>query len=518
MRGVPMKRACLAFGAMMVMAAASPALAAGCTLGRMAEMPVTMSGMRPLITVKINGKDAAFIADSGAFYSGITPGSAAELGLRLHDAPPSLRVYGIGGNVNVSVATIDKFELAGNSLPRVEFLVGGSEIGSIGFLGQNVLGLSDVEYDLPHGMIRLMRPHDCDRTNLAYWAGSKTFSVIDILPRSGGQFHTVGTVTLNGVKIRATFDTGASSSMLSLSAAARLGIKADSPGVIPADISGGIGRRTIKTWIIPIDSFVIGDEQIHHVHIRMGNLSDADTELLIGADFFISHRIYVANGQHRMFLTYEGGQVFNTSASFEDRSPGAASSKPVTLALPSGADPADAEGFSRRGAISASQHDLPHAIADFDRAIEMAPKEPRYLIERAQVHLAMQNRAAATVDLDQALTLKPDDVSALLLRAMVRGEAHDAQKALADVEPPPQAAPNAADERLGIAELYVHFDKADRAIDQYSLWIVAHPDDFKRPMALNGRCWARAGGARSRQGAQRLQRGGACTPAFGRGS
>jgi tetratricopeptide (TPR) repeat protein len=31
-----------------------------------------------------------------------------------------------------------------------------------------------------------------------------------------------------------------------------------------------------------------------------------------------------------------------------------------------------------------------------------------------------------------------------------------------------------------------------KAIEQYDLWIAAHPDDNRQPMALNGRCWARA--------------------------
>lgn len=32
--------------------------------------------------------------------------------------------------------------------------------------------------------------------------------------------------------------------------------------------------------------------------------------MLIGTDFFMSHRIYVANGQRRIYFTYEGSQPF----------------------------------------------------------------------------------------------------------------------------------------------------------------------------------------------------------------
>ncbi|HEX3396192.1 MAG TPA: hypothetical protein VHS76_05780, partial [Steroidobacteraceae bacterium] len=46
--------------------------AESCQLGRVAELPITMSGFRPIITAKINGQDARFVLDSGAFYSMIS--------------------------------------------------------------------------------------------------------------------------------------------------------------------------------------------------------------------------------------------------------------------------------------------------------------------------------------------------------------------------------------------------------------------------------------------------------------
>jgi hypothetical protein len=41
----------------------------------------------PLVSAKINGAEAQFIADSGAFYSMITPAAAAQFKLRLGPAP-----------------------------------------------------------------------------------------------------------------------------------------------------------------------------------------------------------------------------------------------------------------------------------------------------------------------------------------------------------------------------------------------------------------------------------------------
>jgi len=33
--------------------------------------------------------------------------------------------------------------------------------------------------------------------------------------------------------------------------------------------------------------------------------------MLLGADFFMSHRIYVANGRRMIYFTYNGGPVFS---------------------------------------------------------------------------------------------------------------------------------------------------------------------------------------------------------------
>ena len=93
-------------------------------------------------------------------------------------------------------------------------------------------------------VIRLMKPHGCDRANLAYWAGTTAVSELDIQTPSALTRHTRGTVILNGVKIRAIFDTGSSLSLLTAAAAARAGVKPDDSGVVQAGLTRGIGRHS----------------------------------------------------------------------------------------------------------------------------------------------------------------------------------------------------------------------------------------------------------------------------------
>jgi len=466
-------------------ATASPALA-DCSVSRIAELPVTMAALRPMVDIKINGTPVRMMADSGAFYSVITPGSATTLGLKLEAGPPGFYVTGVNGNATISIATVKTFTLAGIDLPNAQFMVGGSETPGSGVLGQNILGFADVEYDLPHGMIRLMKSRGCGRVNLAYWAVGRPFSMIDIAPRDARNPHTIGTIILNGVKLRATFDTGAATTVISLAAAARAGIKPDSPGVRPAGMMTGFGRNAIRVWSAPFASFKLDQEEIRNVRIQIGQL-DLDTDMLIGSDFFIAHRVYVSNAAHRMFLTYEGGPVFNITARYED-----ASGKGSKTPLPVAYTPTDAEGYARQGAVALAQHDAKSAITDFSAAIAKSPAEPRYLVQRAGAYAANDQHDLAEADLDAAIRLSPGNVDTLIDRAKLRMRKERMADAEADLDAAARAAPSAADERLELGGLYSETDHPERAIGQLDLWIKAHPVDARRPSALNGRCWARA--------------------------
>ncbi len=87
-----------------------------------------------------------------------------------------------------------------------------------------------------------------------------------------------------------TFDTGASGSIVTLRAAARAGVRPDQEGVTPAGESRGIGRHVVATWIATFSSFKIGDEEIQNARLRFGDITLSESDMLIGADFFLSHR------------------------------------------------------------------------------------------------------------------------------------------------------------------------------------------------------------------------------------
>jgi tetratricopeptide (TPR) repeat protein len=462
---------------------------AACKLAKLAELPVTMSGLKPLITAQINGEDARFVPDSGALFSVITRAGAAQHKLKLGAAPFGLFIRGIGGTVEPSMTTVKVFTLAGIPYRNVEFLVGGSTLGrseSVGVLGQNIFRIGDVEYDLARGVIRLMRPEDCGHRPLAYWIKpSEPYSVMDIGPGSTQSSHTTGTAFINGERVRVLFDTGAGTSILSMHAAERAGVKPDADGVEEAGYTRGVGQGSIKTYIGLFASFKIGDEEIRNTRLRFGDIDVENADMLIGADFFLSHRIYVAGGRHKLFFTYNGGAVFNLAASHETPSePGAEPAADEELA--------DAAAYSRRGMAHAARRDYRHAIADLTRACELDQYDPDYFYQRGVVYRADQQFGLAEADLSRALELKPDALFALEARARLRLRVHDIAGAAADLEAADRAAPPGADIRLFLARAYQSADLLPASIAQFDLWIPAHASDARRPEALKDRCWMKA--------------------------
>jgi hypothetical protein len=287
----------------------------GCTLGKVAELKVTMNDMRPVVEAHINGRDGKLVVDSSSYYNVISGAGATESGLKLKPPPSFLAAKGPDGKPLLSIGVADDFAVDDLRLKNIEFLAGGnlSSSGSEGLIGQTLFQSYDVEYDLANGAIRLMRPVGCADAGLAYWAtGKHTYSMVEISPTTPTQPFVAGMAMLNGVEVHVLFDTGATASRISPQAAKRAGLQADLSELADAGYAVGIGRPKVKTHLAPFTTLKLGDEEIRNLHLRIGDTRDG-TDLLLGADFFASHRIYVSNTQHKLYFTYNGGQVFSAS-------------------------------------------------------------------------------------------------------------------------------------------------------------------------------------------------------------
>jgi hypothetical protein len=297
------------------LAVPSPDANAACTLRKLAELKVTMSGTTPLINALINGKDVKLAVDSSSFYNIIDAPAAANAGLRLMPAPSWLAAKGAHGKSVLSVSVVDDFVVDGLRVKSIEFLAGGNDSasGADGVMGQGLFQNYDVEYDLANGVIRLMRPEGCGAAGLAYWVtGNQSYSIVAIDTMQPARPFITGAAQLNGAQIRVLFDTGANASRISPQAAQQAGLKVSPSDLLDAGYSRGMGRPVVMTHMAPFSSFKVGDEVIRNPRLRVGDTREG-TDMLLGADFFLSHRILVSNTQHKLYFTYNGGPVFSAA-------------------------------------------------------------------------------------------------------------------------------------------------------------------------------------------------------------
>jgi tetratricopeptide (TPR) repeat protein len=483
-------RRCHLSGTLIALALLLPAAAwSNCKITT-AEMPVTMVGTRAIAMVHINGTSVPMMVDSGAFFSFLTEAAAAQLKLRLRSMPGRVAVAGLGGKVDTSMTTVERLELLGGSVPDVDFIVGGTEPGggAMGIIGRNILSLADTEYDLAHGVIRLVFPNeDCADANMAYWAGDQPVTRVELLRDTDDRLKLpaiLGLVKVNDQKLLALFDSGDYSSMVSLQAASRVGVaKSD---MKPAGVSYGADGKAQKTWLASFDSIAVGDEVIRNNRLRVTDF-EGRQDMILGVDFFLSHHLYVAKKRRVMFLTYNGGRVFSENAV---ETPAAVAS---AASAGTSADPAlDADGYARRGAASASRGEYEQALADLDRACALSPASAAFFAQRGEIRLRLNQRDEARADFDKALQLDPQQVDARLQRAMMRARSHDTEGALADLAELDRTLALEAQQRLAMGRLYMTLHAPAQAISQFDHWIPLHRHEFRIEETLRDRCWARA--------------------------
>ncbi|WP_445145673.1 aspartyl protease family protein [Dyella sp. Tek66A03] len=438
--------------------------------------------------VKINGSDTRFIMDTGASFNSMSSANASSLGLKQRIAPFGFRISGVGGDATAEVASVKEFGILDTTLKNIEFIVGGTDTG-YGLVGANLLDLADLEIDLAHGKLTLFKAEHCNKLALAYWVKGGDYNVADIEP-ADNQFdrRTFFNVTINGKKVRALLDSGASATVLTRDAAERAGINFSAPDVRASGSSTGVGAKHVRTWTVRIDSFSVGSETIQHSQMQVidGSIGDK-TDMLLGVDFLLAHHMFIANSQKKAYFTYNGGRVFTFAAAPSD----SGQSDAGASANENGAAPKTAGDYVLLGQAHLSRGEPNAAVADLDEAIRMAPDQAAYYLARARAHAAGRQSEAALTDLDKSLSLDPKNVDALLMRAELHLAHKDHTDVAVDVAAASALAPAGSAQARAIAALYIQLDQPAAALRLLDDWIRLHDDDAMLGAVLNERCWAR---------------------------
>ena len=301
---------------------------ADCKLVETAEFHVDPNSARPVVDGAINGQPVKILVDTGAAASMIPLAEARRLNLTLSRLN-GVRVFGVGGDTaaydaTVQALTVDKF-----TARNLNLVVAGDEDAKLGvslILGDDFFSQRDVEFDLREGVVKMFRPEGCTPPQLVYWGAA--YSQAPVAPWNRDAPTTQSMVTVDGKPVLASWDTGSSATVIDASAAETLG-GAPAQGAAGRDLRG-LGAKGEASWVARFGSVAIGDEKLSNVRLPVANVTggwrqsatgsqipyrlDSTPNLLIGADFFHAHRVFIDNKDHLILFSYEGGPVFRSDA------------------------------------------------------------------------------------------------------------------------------------------------------------------------------------------------------------
>ena len=298
---------------MLLLTAAHAAEPVKCRYSMLSKLPLVYHGASMSVTMegKINDTPAVMLIDTGATNSMLTRFATDKRALRRE---PTLGIVkGVGGTTRLFQAQVKNIELGpikatlNGSLPVID------ETGERPFfdaiIGSDFLLDMDVELALADKQIRFFSPKNCDTTFLGYWNPAAV--EVPMLFASHHRWPMVD-VLVNGIKLRALIDTGATISGISVDGARRAGVSTDSAGVIAGQDASGIGQRTVKMYRAPFKTFAIGEETIQNAVLQIFDHKAAEFDVVLGTDFLRAHRILFATSQMKIYLSYiDGTAPFN---------------------------------------------------------------------------------------------------------------------------------------------------------------------------------------------------------------
>jgi len=291
--------------------------AGSCRYIPIAKIPVEFPDGAHQATVNgsINGTPVRMLVDTGAHSSQLMRASAERLGLPL--TASGAYSYGVGGASVTYLTHVNDFALGDSHAGKTLMAV----IGNVAtraphdaIVGADFLLQTDMELSLKDKFLQFFRASGCADTILSYW--DPDAMEIPFTGKLEGSNQPLVTVELNGVKLRALIDTGASISVVRRHAAELAGVKLDGPDVRKAGRIAGVGDELLDSWVVDFKRFSIGDETVNNPRLTVMDDSPQgrdQIDVLLGTDFLRAHRVLFAMSQDRLYLSYLGGELFGAT-------------------------------------------------------------------------------------------------------------------------------------------------------------------------------------------------------------
>lgn len=304
---------------------AAPAVAAACspmTILTSIEIMPDGSG-RPMITALIGDKPTALLVDTGGALSSVTRRAVRELNLQT--GASRLQLRNVRGEAENEEARLPSITLGRVRQEGAYFMVlpgsddpngpGIEEFG--GVLGGDMLRNVDVDLDFTANKLNLISPDHCPG-NVVYWHAPSVAVVPITLDRWG---HIFFRLELDGRRVNAALDTGASTTVLNMDIARRtFRVNVDAPDVEKVgELAGGytvnIYRRRFKT--LAFEGVTISNPMITLMPDMLSGVNPGAPrtgsiirderaglpDLILGMDILSEMHVYIGYKERKLYIT-----------------------------------------------------------------------------------------------------------------------------------------------------------------------------------------------------------------------
>ena len=306
---------------------------ADCQLTRVATL-TTSPDQRPTIEVKVNGAQLSFVVDTGAEQSAVTPETVIALGLpRDRQRTTALTtIDGVQKNANVLLANLEIADqrYADRSVAVLPLGRLSSDRPLAGMVGADLLVDFDIEIDPPGRTLNLYHSLGC-QTVKPPWEGR--YQTIQTVTTERGRLLIP--VEVDGHALTAMLDTGADAAVLSLAAAARLGVTDEVLARDPTGFGNSGGHGQARFWRHRFERLKIGAETFYDPVLAVGDFDLANADMLVGALYARTRRLFISYSTNTLFVQSEQSLVTLQNAVLAHPRPADPSAKP-----PAGAKPA----------------------------------------------------------------------------------------------------------------------------------------------------------------------------------
>ena len=285
-------------------AAPAPGSDEACGFTRVGEFLLTNQLGLPMITIALDGKATRLVLDTGASITTLTQSAAKRLDLR-GAGVIRIKAQGIGGNSDATAASPNSFVVAGVSLPERIVMVmpfdlrGFGDPPPDGLLGTDVLAQFDVELDFKSGTGALYRPRNCPAGKPAW---TVPFSTLPVIPESPSGRIQIAT-ELNGRRLAAMLDTGATSTIVDIRTAHRLGISDDDLARDRVAQVNGAAAEAAKVHIHTFDTLRIGGEVFFKTALGVVEMPHSSGDMLIGMNYLKGRKLWLSLSSRRIYLS-----------------------------------------------------------------------------------------------------------------------------------------------------------------------------------------------------------------------